>query len=144
MDNTYWQRKYTHFTDKILRTKKQYYEAMALEIGEEIEFLKQSKIENLRQDPERMVLLLYVNHELNLLDPIGVYPAIATEYESYARRIVDAYKCIAPEEFRLKLVQELEYMWSCIGQDPKNHRKTIDNGATKIQQAIQGLYTRRW
>lgn len=144
MDNTYWKRKYTYFTDTILLNKKQYYEAMALGIGEEIEFLKQSKTENLSKDPERMVLLLYVNHELNLLDPIGVYPEVITEYESYARRIVDAYQCTEPEKFRLKLVEELEYMWSCIGQDPQSHRKTIENGATKIQQAIQGLYTRRW
>ena len=66
---------------------------MAQAMKEEADSLIENKVEYLKDNPEGVVVFLYINHELNLLDPIGCcYPGITNEYSVYVENIINIYK----------------------------------------------------
>lgn len=76
-NNAYWKRKYISFIKNTLKKEQNYYETLAKAIEEEADELIERKDENLKDSPEDFVVYLYINHELNKLDPIGCcYPGI--------------------------------------------------------------------
>jgi len=108
----YWVNRYTDFVEKTLRNN--VYKWYSYQIQNEIFTSTLEEVEELEIDQdsvEEMVIFLYLNHELNMLDPIGVYPEVFNEYATYAREMVRSYFKDDKDKFFQILKKQISQMW---------------------------------
>ncbi len=93
---------------------------------------------------KKMVLLLHVNHEFNLLDPIGVYPQVTDEYLIYAKNIVENLPIDENTETVQKHVYaEITAMWKAMCVRPQKKNQANENCLRVINQLYTDLVTEK-
>jgi len=136
----YWDNRYTDFINEVLGFQIIKHEEYAGYIKEEREICISHYLPMIKEDTTRakmVVLFLYVNHQLNLLDPIGFYPEVLNEYESYAKKMVDRFLQEESKESLSKKIEiEMVEMWSAIASNPETDKKKINKGVSEIIKKV--------
>lgn len=137
----YWENRYNDFCEKILGKEIDYCRFDIDEIKKEMtrmeEFYKENT-ENGELTPEEIILYCNINHELNLLDPIGCcYPQISNEYSSYAWKLVEHSLVGEREQFPQKVREQIESLVFTLGnQDVRTARTT----SHRIIEVVANIY----
>lgn len=136
----FWDNRYNNFSNKILGEEIEYFHSCLDAVKNEIiqigEFFKEYT-ENGQYSAEEIVLYCYINHELNVLDPIGCcYPQISNEYSSYAWKLVDFYLKEGKEKFPAKVKKQVEDLVESIGfnMDKKSIKNSIHNITNMVNE----------
>lgn len=138
--NRFWINRYQAFIKKVLNQKADYCKSKSLNIKEEMESnyeLYFEELENNFEQLKKYVIFFTINHELNLLDPIGgCYPSIRNEYSYYAWGIYDDYLTTDENWLFSMLKKQIISMWKSGHSKPDNDRRKIEQGCRKLQQAL--------
>ncbi len=136
-ETIYWQIQVDHFIVNTLKKERAEDVSLASYIDDEIEIVRHRTERFLEEDPEKFVIFLYVEHELNKSDPLGcAYPSIMDEYSRYAWYIVDIYKTINKENFYKQLPKYLEGIWDSVHNNDRNRSLQISRTANNIMNVI--------
>ena len=138
----FWDNRYNDFCDKVLCEKIRLNQSFMDDVKDEMvrseEFFNES-LENGEEKAKETVLFCYINHELNLLDPIGVcYPGIINEYSSYAWGMVEALLTEGKESFPQQFKARLRTMYSCVHSPLE--RKVLETTCRKITNTINKIF----
>lgn len=138
-DKGYWKRRIANFIKFTLQERQNHYLNLAECIAREIEIVKNITDEHIQDNPEDFALFLYVNHELNRFNPLGIYPSVWNEYTTYAWKIVEMRKNCSQEQFSLLLFQHLKNACSGMARyDIKDDR--IQTVTDEILKVIDNFY----
>lgn len=136
----YWNYHYEGFLE-LLREDQLAFRGLASGFDHYIEWLTEEQEFLLaKHEPKDYVMYLYVNQELNRLDPIGWgYPgSVWDEYHDYAWQIVDLFKADNGVSFTRRLTDYLNGFFDMFYS--KKSPEFIAQTAEEIETEIRGIY----
>ena len=139
----YWNYHYEGFLE-LLREDQLAFRGLASGFDHYIEWLTEEQEFLLaKHEPKDYVMYLYVNQELNRLDPIGWgYPgSVWDEYHDYAWQIVDLFKADNGVSFTRRLTDYLNGFFDMFYS--KKSPEFIAQTAEEIETEIRGIELRR-
>ncbi|MBP2629009.1 MAG: hypothetical protein H6Q68_3720 [Firmicutes bacterium] len=139
-ETMYWQKQVDKFIENTLKKERAEDLSLASCIDEEIEIVRHRADRFLKEDPEKFVIFLYVEHQLNKSDPLGcAYPSIVDEYSRYAWHIVELYKTTNKDKFCRQLSKYVEDIWDSVCNNDRNRKQQIRRTADNIVKVIEEL-----
>lgn len=117
-DSTFWKKQHANFIKQKLWPRRCAYMESARRIDDEIEDLIDMEIPD--NELERYFLFLIFNDALNQADPIGIYPDVIYEYDTYAWELVALFERCDEVEFHKQLPVCLEGFWNRMGLSSRN------------------------
>jgi hypothetical protein len=139
----YWDNRYNDFCNNVLGKEISSYEICMSFILNEISTIEEiyhEKTENNQCTPEQFILFCYINHELNLFDPLGcAYPSIWFEYTTYAWKMVNSRFENGGKQFQSKVKEQIETLVLSIGNHSNYTERTT---CQRINKVVDKIYDR--
>lgn len=142
-EEKHWLKQFYLFVNKTLGHEIMKYQYEATLLQEEVDILLNEKEKNFTDYEENIheyIYFLYVNHQLNVLDPVGnYYPGLTYYHKQFAWDIVKAYKNYDEEGFINKVYTIIHSMYDDLGCDTHTHQLEIRYRIKKIQEIFKSL-----
>lgn len=141
VEDNYWLKEFYLFVNDMLPKERIMYKRKAVLFQEEIDLLIKEKEKNLNENKDNLdgyIFFLFINHNLNLLDPTEkYYPGLTYPYEKFSWQIVSAYKNNDEEEFINKTKQIINYMFEYLCCDASKSKDKINNTISTIKDELR-------